>query len=93
MNIPKYIIKPNPTYTPIYKLSRPKHCFEIVEGDFSELLFTFGKINITEGGNLEFKYDILYLPDKLELGDAVTEVVGIILTDLIERGNYEFDTK
>jgi hypothetical protein len=93
MNTPKYIIKHNPTYTPIYQLSRPKHCFEVIDGEFSGLLFTFGKIEVVEAGNVQFKYDILNLPDDVELTSDVEQVVGKILNDIIERGYYEFDTK
>jgi hypothetical protein len=93
MNIPQYAIRPNPTYTPIYKLSRPKHCFEVIDGEFSGLLFTFGKIKVVDGGMIQFKYDILNLPEDVELTSDVEQVVGKILNDIIERGYYEFDTE
>ena len=92
MTIPKYIIKENPSYTPIYQLSRPKHCFEIVEGEFTGLIFSFGRMDV-KNNTVEFNYDILNLPENIELNNNVEKIIGEILNNLIERGYYEFDTK
>jgi hypothetical protein len=92
MSLPKYEIRPNPSYSPIYKLSRPKHCVEISEGVFAGLIFSFDKIQIEEG-NINFTYNLLYIPDNIELDTQTEAFVGEILTDIIQRGNYEFNTE
>jgi hypothetical protein len=92
MSLPKYEIKPNPSYSPIYKLSRPKHCIEILEGVFAGLIFSFDKIEI-ENENVSFNYNLLYIPDNIELDTQTEKFVGEILTDIIKRGSYELNTK
>ena len=92
MTIPKYEIKPNPGYSPIYKLSRPKHCVEIVDGVFAGLIFSFDRIKIEED-SINFNYNLLYIPDNVELDTHTEKFVGEILNDIIKRGYYELDTK
>jgi len=88
-----YIIKPNPKNNPVYPYARTDYYFEIVDGDFTGIHFSFGEIDITINKEIVFDYNLLYIPEQVILTQELKELIGNILLEHIERGNYELDTK
>jgi len=88
MTLPKYIIKTTP-----YEYANGYHWFEILEGSYQGVHFNFSKISV-ENNLLDFQYNLLAMPLNVNENDIeLKELIGNILLEHIERGNYELDTK
>ena len=88
MTIPKYIIKTTP-----YEYANGYHWFEILDGNYKGVHFNFSKITV-DNETLDFQYNLLVVPANIDENDVeLKELIGKILLENIERGNYELDTK
>lgn len=64
--IPNYIIKPNPKNNPVYFYSSADHYYEITDGEFIGLHFSFEEITVETDDTKQFinyDYNILYIPE------------------------------
>ena len=88
-----YIIKSNPKNNPVYPYARTEYYFEIIDGDFAGIHFSFGEIDITADKEIVFDYNLLYIPEQVILTQELKDLIGNILLEHIERGNYELNTE
>lgn len=89
--MPTFVTKPNPKDNPTYPYARSETYFEITDGEFLGLHFNFGNIE-TINGNINFDYNLLFIPEGIAINSGIERVIGDILQELIERGYYEFSS-
>ena len=92
----EYIIKQNPKDNPVYPYSHTSYYIELLNGEFKDMRFSFNDIKILEEDNvkkIKFDYNLLYIPEGKIVDEAIENVVGEVLQDIIQRGNYELDTE
>lgn len=89
----KFTVKPNPQEQPVYPHTKADHFIEVLEGPHAGLHFTFGQIEFlgedADGnGNISYDYDLLFIPehiDLLEQKDEVEETIGVVLQGILEN--------
>ena len=94
MKLPEFKIIPNPKEKPIFPYANANFYIEIIDGEFAEVCFCFETIKVINEV-IYFDYNILWIPDEMEIEPELDfeTIVGEILQDIIQRGNYELDTK
>ena len=87
MTLPKYIVK-----TPVYQYAKSYYWIEVLEGKYEGLQFNFSKIEVVDE-MLDFQYNLLSIPTNIEVDDELKQLIGEILIQIIERGQYELNPK
>ncbi len=85
--VPKYIIK-----TPVYQYAKSYYHIDVLDGRYEGLQFNFSKIEIINDGEdkkLSFQYNLLSIPQEIEVDEELEQVVSDILQHIIERGYYD----
>lgn len=91
--MPKFIVEANPKENPVYPNSKSDHFINIVSGPYEGTHFTFGKIEFLgedeEGnGNISFDYDLLFIPETLDLLEQKQDIesaIAAVLQDVLEN--------
>lgn len=90
--MPKYEVRSNKGDERPYPYTTSDHFLEIMEGLFVGLHFSFGQIEFAgedENGNgkINFDYNLLYIPEHINLDESkpdVEQMIGTILQHVLE---------
>jgi hypothetical protein len=101
MKMPKFAVRSNSQDEPIYESTTADHYIEITEGPFIGTHFAFGKVEFLgedeEGnGNITFDYDLLFIPehvnlleDKQRIEEEISSVLQTVLETLVHGEDNE----
>lgn len=83
IQIPKYQYTPNP--------NSDRGAIHVTDGHYKDLVYSYGVISFSskENPSVNFTYNIIDNPNSVAQDQELTNLMGLILTDIIEKNASE----